>query len=55
MQGTNQLARFRVGNSRPERLYVRIGSCAQWHWEATAGAATLESEPSQKLRVRLVK
>jgi hypothetical protein len=53
-QGGETLTRLTVGPDRPERLFVSVGSCPQWHWLATPGPAVL-SAGNQRLEARLIK
>jgi hypothetical protein len=53
-QGGKTLTRLTVGPDRPERLFVSVGSCPQWHWLAAPGPAVL-SAGQQRLEARLIK
>jgi hypothetical protein len=53
-QGGDTLTRLEVGPDRPRRLFVRIGSCPQWHWVAQPGPARLVGG-GQDLGVRLIR
>ena len=53
-QGGKTLTRLTVGPDRPERLFVRVGSCPQWHWLAAPGPAVVVGR-QQRLEARLIK